>query len=539
MGLIQNVLNRFGYVDQKQLQARVIEAVKTEMDKDLPEWLGETADAYRWKMPPIDIFANQADLYRVSPILGTALDVLSNDVGTQKFNVKRIRGEDSTDIPNHPLELLLRNPNPIDSGLEFIRDTVSNYKLNGNAFWWLNKASDKATPDEIWTIPASMISPVPDKQMYISHFDYFPGNGQTLRLETWEIVHFKTYNPANRFIGLSPLESLVDTIVSDNGMRRTARTTYTDHGGMPPSILAFKDFPSNDVWADMKREAKQSAIRNEMMMLRGVGDGVSWMSRSINAKDSEFIASFKQNLTDVFNRMCPGLLAMLSENATEANALAASAFYAEKTLWVVDEALAQKITSDILPAYGLKLVGMFDDPRYVDRKLTLEEQRQYAMTHTVDQINKEYYQEVELGDERGNLFPVQINAQTGTEQPAPAGNPQAEPQPEPLDISQSDNMPADEMTPEDNTPAGKAALDDLLKFERKARKKIGKAVAFTSDILPVELVSSIMVQLETCTDESAVKAVFEQARAGLDEPTKSAIMMLADKLDKILEAAHE
>ena len=56
MGLIQNVLNRFGYVDQKQLQARVIEAVKTEMDKDLPEWLGQTADAYRWKMPPIDIF---------------------------------------------------------------------------------------------------------------------------------------------------------------------------------------------------------------------------------------------------------------------------------------------------------------------------------------------------------------------------------------------------------------------------------------------------------------------------------------------------
>lgn len=506
MSIIDSIFERFGFISQRQFQQRVSEAVKFELDQKLPRFLGETADAYRNMMPDPWLFMTQADLYRVSPILGTAIDILSGDIGTAKFNVKRMRGEDLIDIPNHPYELLLRNPNPADSGLEFAQFKAANYKLNGNAVIWLNRADQFDVPDEMWPIPFHMIKPIPDKKMYISHYEYYPGNGKTpLRLERWEIVHYKTYNPNNRFVGMSPIESLLITILGDQGMRKTNTRNYNEYGGAPPSILAFKDFVPDPAWNEIQAKVAQQAKRNEMMMLRGAGDGVSWMSRALNNKDNEFIQNLQQNMTDVFNRMCPGLLAMLSENATEANALAARATYAEKTLWPLMEVFAQKDTTDILPAYGIKLVGIYDDPRVVDRKLKLEEQTAYERTHTLKEVRKEYYQDDPLGDERDDLFVSQIKVGSGQSEP-PSAPPVAPVVPANAPPTQADNGA------QNMDDAMKAALDELAKYERKALKRVGRAVDFTSHLLPKDVANAIQTRLPDCASADAVRALFLQAR---------------------------
>ena len=307
---IERTLQRWGYKPDKQFNAAVEEAVKKELDK-VHGWLAETADAQRWDLPHHGInpvYANQSDMYRLSPLLGTALDILADDVGLSNVNVKRRVGEEVRDITNHEYEMLQRTPNPLDSGLEFVRDTVMSYKLNGNAIWWLNRKSEYEKPLEMWNIPFEMVNPVPDKRLYISHYEYYPGHGkQPEILPTWQVVHFKTYNPKNRFVGLSPIESLAMTLQGNLGMRETKTKQYTEYGGSPPSILAFNDFVQNDAWSDLKTEVKAAALRNEMMMLRGVGErGVTWMSRAVNSKDAEFVENLKVDMEDVFNRMAPG-----------------------------------------------------------------------------------------------------------------------------------------------------------------------------------------------------------------------------------------
>jgi len=541
MTVIDDILDRFGYISQRSFDERLAEAVKIEIDKNLPVWLGETADKARWSMPDPSIFATQADMYRLSPLLGTAVDILGRDVGTAKFSVKRMVGEEVRDIPNHEYELLLRNPNPIDSGLEYTQFIVNSYLLNGNAIEWLNRASQNDKPDEIWPIPFSMVQPIPDKRLYIDHYDYFPSPGSTpLRLETWEIVHYKTYNPNNRFVGLSPLESLAVTLQGDLAMRKTNTQNYAEHGGAPPSILAFKDFVGSDVWEDVKIEKRQAAKRNEMMMLRGVGDGVSWMQRALSNKDMEYINNLKQNMTDIFNRMCPGLLSMLSENATEANALAARATYAEKTLWPMMEVIAQKRTSDVLPAYGRKLIGVFDDPRVVDRKLKLEEQKAYTLTHTIDQVNREYYSDDPIGDERGDLFVAQINAQSGGIQDPP---PQPQPklirppivQPKQEEKVREESKPVTEQQADDVSM--KAAVDDLGRWQRVAIRKNGKPFAFSSVYIPADVVKYVNKSLPNCKNEPAIKAMFTKARKMiLPKPQDvAAIKALAESINRAAE----
>ncbi|MFH1372087.1 MAG: hypothetical protein ABII09_12495, partial [Planctomycetota bacterium] len=78
MTITERIFNRFGFVSEKQFVTKLQEAVKSEVDKKLPDWLAETADAAQNTMPDPTIFANQADLYRLSPILGTAVDILAS-----------------------------------------------------------------------------------------------------------------------------------------------------------------------------------------------------------------------------------------------------------------------------------------------------------------------------------------------------------------------------------------------------------------------------------------------------------------------------
>lgn len=526
MSIVDNILGRFGYVSPSQLNAQISEAVKQELAK-VERWQAETAEVQKWHLPDPQIYANQADLYRLSPILGTALDVLAGDIGTSTFNVKRMVGEEERDIPNHPFEMLLRTPNPLDSGLELMQYTTSNYKLNGNSIWWLNREGPNAEVDEIWPMPFSQVQPVPDGQLYLSHYNYFPGGSRrAIRFETWEVTHFKTYNPLNRFVGLSPIESLAMTIQGDLAMRKTNTVNYAEYGGAPQSILAFKDWVPNDAWNDIKAEKRQAAKRNEMMMLRGVGDGVTWLQRALSNKDMDFVAGLRQNMTDVFNRMCPGLLAMLDPSSTEANALAARATYAEKTLWVMMETIAQKVTSDILPAYGRKLKGEFGDPRVVDRKLQLEEQAAFERTHTIEEVRAQYYEDDPIGDDRDKLFVTQLNAQSGGIQKPP---------PSPFGGGE---QPAEEMPDADNEDgdvSAKAvsvethpAVADLLTWRRMAmRGKAEKSMAFKSTVIPEPMMRSIKGKLGVLTDRQAIASVFDQAIEGLKpRPQLDPLLML-------------
>lgn len=535
MNIAENILFRFGFISEKQFTLKLSEAIKNEIDRTLPVWLGETADAERWTIPDISVYATQADMYRLSPILGTAVNILGNDVGTSKLNVKRMVGEETRDIKNHDFELLLRNPNPADSGIEFLQDTVSGYLLNGNSVWWCNRETQNDIPAEIWTIPFSMISPVPDQRLYIDHYEYFPGNGKTpMRLETFEIVHFKTYNPNSRFVGLSPLESLAVTLTGDQSMRRTNTVTYAKHGGVPPSILAFKEYPSNETWEDIKRNVSQSAKRDEMMMLRGVGDGVSWLQRAMSNKDADFLAGLTQNMTDVFNRMCPGLLNILSEGATYSNADAARATYSEMTKWPIMEVIAQKITSDILPAYGRKLVAQFEDPRFVDKQLTLQQRSADEKIMTVEELRKEYKQLDPFGDERDDLLLAQITAQTGKPAPEPAPvPPQLNTMPSNLQQPQMDTTPADETMQEDT-----ALKADLMRWKRYSIRVFGKEHKdFESIHISAPLMRNINARLGACKSVGDVADVFENAIKAKHNPPVDGIRQLAAELNRAVDVA--
>ena len=513
----------FDFVGKLPIVRRWVDSAAKQELKQVHKWLSETADAQQYDMPDPYVYVNQADMYRVSSTLASALDIVGRDVGLAKINVSRMVGEEEREIKNHPFEKKMRNPNPLQSGMELKRDTIIQRLLNGNAVWWLNRESQFDEPAEIWHVPFNKIQPVPDGRMFLSHYNYFPGGGKpAIPLPTWQIVHFKSYNPFNPFVGLSLVESLAITLYGDLGMRKTQKQVYTKYNGAPPSILAFKDYPANDVWTDIKSEMKKASVRNEMMLLRGAGDGVSWMSRATSSKDAQFVELLRQNMTDIFNRVAPGLLAALDSEAKYSNAQAGGDRYKDMTLYPYLMELSEKMTAEIMPAYGRNLVAEFDDPRVKDKALEIRDIYAYSLFHTIDEVRQEKYKGEPIGDERGSLLRTEINAPTVGDS-------------EDGEFGETDDG---EEKPQDENSA-KAAITDLLLWRKLAKKGKPSAKTFVSDNIPSLMMREIAAKMRITDDTEQVTAFIDRKIDSFKPKPQASAYDLIQGMDKVLRGMEK
>jgi HK97 family phage portal protein len=397
MSIIDNLLKRMGYE-------------KYQADMRVPVIYGRTAEASQFQIPSGSLSQTQSELYQRISWVNIAVSNVAKRASTVKFEVKKLEGEKTTQIDNHPFEQLLRKPNPLQSCFEFFEATYAYRKLTGNAYWWLNKSTPTAQPAEMWILPPNKIKPVPDKNMFIKGYMYDPGDGTEMPLEPWEVMHFKEFHPNNPFVGLSPVESIAAQAVGDMKAAEY-NAQFFEGGARMPNVLAFADPIADDEWEKLKREAKEKGNKRETMFLRNTGAGaVQYIQSGITQKDMEFLQGRQFTKEEIFALFAPGLASILAINATEANAKTGENTLMSLAIYPMQVSMAEKITAEILPLYGDNLVGEFEDVRAKDRELELKELTEFSKTHTIDEVRQEFYNDDPIGDERGNLLLVEVSA---------------------------------------------------------------------------------------------------------------------------------
>ena len=495
----------FGLVSRKEHEQE-INGIKKQLNEAVKatrwqSWQLQTAEAEKFNIPDPSIYGNQADLYRKLSWVMLAVDLTAKGGALTPFEVKRlISDKEPKDIPNHPFEQLLQRPNELDSRYEFLYGTIAFYALTGNAYWWLNRADEKSPPDEMWLIPSNMIQPVPDENMFIRGYLYSPGNGREILLPPREIMHFKRFNPASRFVGLSAIESIALVATGDLAMQKWNTELFGKNNARLPGILSFKDMVEDATWDKIKTDTREAAQKRELLMLRGAGDGVNWLQNAVSQREMEFLAGRKANKEEIMTAIAPGSFTMLSEDATQANSVVGRASFNELTIYPMQVMISEKITSGILPSYGGRtLIGCFEDVRVADKDLELRQQEAFERSHTVEEVRAEFYGDEPLGDERDNLFPSQItSASAKPEPPQPPQNPVNNAMP-----NDTMNQPAPDTQPQDT-----AMKADLSRWQRKALKKVGQFVPFESDAIPYDIRERIETNLAGCKTEMDVRRLF-------------------------------
>ena len=475
--------------------------------QELPNWYRAYAANMASNFPDLTQTERQTEFYKRLSWVGTAVDIVATIGAMAGKSVKEMRGETTIEIKNHPLELLLLDPNPLHSGRSFIFGCLANYQIYNRCYIWMNIVNGK--PVELWNIPTSRIIPRADGNLGIHHYDYWTGTNW-IPIPPEEIVHIKGYDPDNMIESTSLLQSLSLTAANDMQMQRWSLNTYSGSGRLP-GVMTFADIIPDTQWAQIGEDIDNAARNQNILRLRGTGTGaVNWIQTSSPPKDMEFYIGRQNNRDEIWSRLAPGLVSLLSENATEANSRTGKAILTDFKVYPLLLMFYETITQQVVwRYYGRNLVLEPEDIRITDRVLELSEIDEYSKTHTMAEVRKNKWNDMPLNDERDNMLPSQANNIYLMRQ--------SDPTPAPALPAETSNPQPDMQTPakaRDIHPV----MVELEKWQRQAGKNKNRAVDFICYNVPSYLEMSIKADLPKCASSEAVKAVFDAARAKLAAP---------------------
>jgi HK97 family phage portal protein len=491
----------------RKLRARLeLQALRSQVE-NAPRWLQATADARRFDIPPLDLPDRQAELYQRLSWVHAAVDAVANVCATVKLGVYRLEGEKRVEVDNHPFELLLQRPNPLNSRYELLYNAFAWRKLTGNAYLWLNRTSVNEPPREVWVLPSNQVKPVPDGRMYVKGYAYDPGNGQTIPLEPWEVLHWHGYHPGNPWVGMSAIESLATAAVGDMQASKWNTNFFAKDNAKLPGIVGFSDMVNDADWELIKRDWRENyggAANKQLLLVRGLGEGaIHYIPTGVKQSEMQFLEGRNFSKEEIWTVLAPGLAAMLAVDANRSNSSNAYATFHALSVWPLLVALAEKFSNDLLPAYGPGLVAEYDDVRVVDRAMELRERQAYALVHTVDEVRAKYDDDDPLGDERGQMLVSELGARRAS---AVGGVVTGATEPEEEQAAGPAMRAADPLDVSDAEDAIKAELGAWYRWavKRKPEKREG----FTCEHVPPDVAAVIRERLLAAESEQEVKAAF-------------------------------
>lgn len=362
--------------------------------------------------PNLSKYHDQAMTYSNSSWVYVAVDRKATAGALVSLNVYKQQGEGKKQLENHPLETLLRKPNPHQSQFEWAYSTLATLELTGNAYWFLSGSP----PDQMWQMRPDRVRIVPGSttdapiKAYVYQVD-----GVSIPLDPSEVVHFTLYNPDSDYYGMSRLEAAQLAIQTDLGMQNWNRNYFGKNNAIPAGVLSVLSMVSDPELERIQTEWRQAygGPERKTAIIRA-GDA-KWVDTSVNHRDMDFSGGRQFNKEEIFQiyAVPPGLL---DKNATEANANAALELFTGNTVWPMMVSFCQKVTVSIaMPFYGEGIIVEPEDIRKKDAAAERAEIMAASMYLTINEIRKKYYDLDPRPD--GNIYASGAGASAITGQP--------------------------------------------------------------------------------------------------------------------------
>lgn len=301
--------------------------------------------------------------YQRNPVIYMAVEEIAKAIAGLEFELKR--GDEY--IEDHPLLDLLKRPNPMQGGREFIKTCIVDYLTQGEMA--IAQPQGQKQPVELWRVDPSEIEVKPGRGGIPAAYVHrrngvqtdFPVRGVTAPRA--DLFFYKRFNPRDYWRGQSPL--MAGGIAGDIHNRgQEWNYNLLKNAAKPSGIVSFKDDPSEETVSRLKEWFKRafqgSENSGEIAALTG---GAEWAQTSLSPLDMDFMNSMteaKKLIAGVFGVPLP---LIDNEAATFANMdTAKERFYTDTVLPLANEWL-EAFGAWILPAFGddLELCIDMDD----------------------------------------------------------------------------------------------------------------------------------------------------------------------------------
>ena len=276
-------------------------------------WQGTTST---WNVELLNRWVSYAAIYRDNETVAAVIDKLARATARLPLKVYQRADLGRPEARTHPYAALLRSPSRQIDPFTFWVWTVSTLNLYGEAFW--GKVRDSGgRPVEL--VPLHPVGMHYDEDTGRWRFD--TGKVRVDNIRRDDLVHFRFYNPDDTVRGLSPLESLRQTLANTDAARR-AQQAFWRNGGRPSVVLTT---PST-----LKREETVQRLRMQWNDIHAGADnfgkvaileeGLTPEVLSLSAEEAQYIEGRKLDREEVLIRfdMPPPVLHIL-DHATFSN----------------------------------------------------------------------------------------------------------------------------------------------------------------------------------------------------------------------------
>jgi len=286
-----------------------------------------------------------------------------------ELSVKRRAGEDTEDIPNHPIEILVQSPNP-DMSREYLWiHTI--YSLYLKAAYWFIYPDSRGNIAELWPMPFSRVTPIPNESpnpesLFAGFLYKFKNGQQELMIPRDNVVYLRFPDPFDPYGAMSPLKALLNAVMLDVAQTSWNTNLFDANKGLPASIISVPETLDNNQLEQVRRDLRDNV--GQRMVTRAGLVTVQFMQET--HQEIQFLEGLKFNQETIYKV----LGVPISEETQDGQR-----WFINNTVWPVLQMIAGQITTQLTkPYFGPDIFAEFDDIRVQDRSIAVQESVQYS-----------------------------------------------------------------------------------------------------------------------------------------------------------------
>ena len=313
-----------------------------------------------------------------------------NKIAEAVSSVRWVAYRGETEVTQSPALDLIDNPNPMQSGREFIEAKIGYLMISGNSYD--ERIMISGQPREMYTHRPDRMKVVPGPngtpKAYIYEVASSRVTWQVDEIGKSDIRHMRLFNPLNDWYGQAPVEAAAYAIDQHNEAMKWVQALL-QNSARPSGALVSKgdaltDEQYNRLKAQMEMQYQGGANAGRPMLLEG---GLDWKEMGLSPTDMGVIDSKNSAARDISLAfgVPPQLLGIPGDNTYSNYSEARLSFWEDTIIPLVDR-LAEEFTAFIGEPYGVEIRADMDQiPAIVDKRRTLWEMVNASTVLTINE----------------------------------------------------------------------------------------------------------------------------------------------------------
>jgi HK97 family phage portal protein len=292
--------------------------------------------------------------YQKNVVAFQAINKTGDAIAAMKWIAKDARGNE---VKVSGLLDLIRQPNPLQSGPEFMRALVGFFRISGNGY--MERVMVGQQPRELYALRPDRMQVKPSATGFPAGYRFSVGSSGAdfdadPRTGKSDIRHIKSFNPLDDWYGMSPLMAGAYAVDQHNEsmqwMQSLLQNGAAPSGAMELGEGALTDDQFNRLKAEIDEKYTGSTNAGRPMLLEG---GLKWTQMGLSPVDVAIIETKYSAARDVSLALgVPPLLLNIPGDSTYSNYKEARLAFYEETVIPLAEYIRDELNAWLSPLFN-------------------------------------------------------------------------------------------------------------------------------------------------------------------------------------------